>query len=409
MSRLTINSITSDVFRVNNAEKDPIRASLITAGRTLAYNHAVKGHNAMSAALGRNDAVNDRLSAKDYRELNERFQHEHLVYCAKIACDQVGTTAPESFDEFKRMGQSFYRNERFFAALAALYQEIINPILPTVYSEAVSLFADVVEVGFGETHVVTVTSNDIPVFQDSAWGASRSVPRNRFYSKDYTLNPTPRTCQINAKWTQLVANGTDFGMFFANMAAGMYAKTMALWNAAMQAAAGNTALIPAGLTYTFSSQNWVRLANKLAAVNATTISNTFAFGNAVALSKVLPTNVTGSTNVNMDAAMAEFLGADYNRSGYLGEFMSVLLRPLTDVVIPGTQNGNVETMLSETQIWMMSGNGRKPLTIAYNRDTPITLEIDPSKAGDMEIGINMTTAIDSVAVFASKVGLINIP
>lgn len=407
MSRLTINSITSDAFRAN-AGGDSARASIITAGRTLAYNHAIKGHNAMSAALGRNDAINDRLSAKDYRELNERFQHEHLVYCAKLACDPVGTTAPANFDEFKRQGQNFYRNQRFFAALAALYQEIITPILPAVYSEAVSLFADVVEVGFGETAVITVNSNDIPVFQDSAWGASRSVPRNRFYAKEYTLNPTPRTCQINAKWTQLVANGTDFGMFFANLAAGMYAKTMALWNAAMQAAAGNTALIPSGLTYVFSSQNWIRLANKLAAVNNTPISNIFAFGGAVALSKVLPTDVTGSTNVNMDAAMAEFLGADYNRSGYLGEFMSVMLRPLTDVVIPGTQNGNVTTMLSENQIWMMAGNGRKPLTIAYNRDTPITLEVDPSKAGDMEIALNMTTAIDSVAVFASKVGLITV-
>lgn len=407
MSRLTINSITSDAFRAN-AGGDSARASIIIAGRTLAYNHAIKGHNAMSAALGRNDAINDRLSAKDYRELNERFQHEHLVYCAKLACDPVGTTAPANFDEFKRQGQNFYRNERFFAALAALYQEIITPILPAVYSEAVSLFADMVEVGFGETAVITVNSNDIPVFQDSAWGASRSVPRNRFYAKEYTLNPTPRTCQINAKWTQLVANGTDFGMFFANLAAGMYAKTMALWNAAMQAAAGNTALIPSGLTYVFSSQNWIRLANKLAAVNNTPISNIFAFGGAVALSKVLPTNVTGSTNVNMDAAMAEFLGADYNRSGYLGEFMSVMLRPLTDVVIPGTQNGNVTTMLSENQIWMMAGNGRKPLTLAYNRDTPITLEVDPSKAGDQELAINMTMAIDSAAIFSSKVGLLSV-
>lgn len=406
MSRLTINSITSDAFRVNGADK--ARASIVAAGRTLAYNHAVRGHNAMSAALGRNDAINDRLSAKDYRELNERFQHEHLVYAATRVCQITGAPAPQNFDEFKRQGQNWYQNSDFFKVLASIYQEIITPILPTVYSEAVSLFAEVVEVGFGETHTVSVNSNDIPVFQDSSWGASRSVPRNRFYAKDYTLNPKPRTCQINAKWTQLVANGTDFGMFFANLAAGMYAKTMALWNAAMQAAAGNTALIPTGLTYTFSSTNWMRLANKLAAVNGTTISNTFAFGGAVALSKVLPTNVTGSTNVNMDAAMAEFLGADYNRSGYLGEFMSVLLRPMTDVVIPGTQNGNVDTMLSENQIWMMAGNGRRPLTLAYNRDTPITLEIDPSKAGDMEIGINMTMAIDSVAVFSSKVGLINI-
>ena len=133
------------------------------------------------------------------------------------------------------------------------------------------------------------------------------------------------------------------------------------------------------------------------------ISNVFATGSAVALSKVLPTEVTGSTNVNMDAAIATLLGADYTRTGYLGEFMNVLLRPMMDVVIPNTQNGEVQTMLSPNDIWMFAGNGRKPMTIAYNSATPITLEMEPHRSGDMELGINLSTALDSVAVFSSRV------
>jgi hypothetical protein len=110
----------------------------------------------------------------------------------------------------------------------------------------------------------------------------------------------------------------------------------------------------------------------------------------------------------MDAALATLLGADYIRAGYLGEFLSVRLMPLTDVVIPGTQNGNVTTMLPADKIWMMAANGRKPLTIAYNRETPITFEIDPTKSGDFELGINMTIALDSIAIFSSRCGLITI-
>ena len=110
----------------------------------------------------------------------------------------------------------------------------------------------------------------------------------------------------------------------------------------------------------------------------------------------------------MDAAIATLLGADYVRAGYLGEYMSVRMMPMTDVVIPGTQNGNVETMLPNNQIWMLAGNGRKPLTIGYNPEGGITFEIDPLQSGDFEIGINTTFCIDSVAVFASKVGLITI-
>ena len=210
------------------------------------------------------------------------------------------------------------------------------------------------------------------------------------------------------KWHQMVGNNTDFGAFFANLTAGMYAKTMAMWNAMMVAAASDTTLVPSGLTYNFNNINWVTLANKLAALNNTQISNLFATGNAVALAKVLPTTVTGSTNLNMDAAIATLLGADYTRSGYLGEFMAVRLLPLTDAIVPNTQFSSVTTVLDSTKIWMMASNTRKPVTIAYNSATPITLEISPTTDKSFEVGINLTMALDAVAIFSQKLGIINV-
>lgn len=253
----------------------------------------------------------------------------------------------------------------------------MTPIIASVYSEAVDRFADVVEVGFGESYAISVGSNDIPVFQDSSWGASRSVPSNRFYSKDYTLNPQPKTAQIVAKWFQLVGNNQDFGVFFANIVAGMYAKTMGMWNAALTAAASDTTLIPANLNFTFSNQNWLSAANKIAALNNTVTSNLFATGSAVALGKVLPTQATGSTNVNMDAALAMLLGERYNSTGMLGEFLGVRLMPLRDAVSPVNLNTAPTTILSANDIWMMAANSRKPMTIAYNSATPITSRLIP--------------------------------
>lgn len=413
MAKISLNSIPISVFKVNaseTADHNETRAKLVGAGRLLAYEYARKGTSAMNAALKVNEASGSdaMLSHTQYKELNEKFQVEHLVYAAKKVCEFTGEAAPENFEEFKRNSGRFYGNRSFYAVLQGIYEEILTPILPAVYSEAVSIFADVVEVGFAETYALTIDSNMIPIFQDSAWGASRSVPRNRFYSKTYTLNPQPKSVWVTAKWTQLVGNGMDFGRWFANITAGMYAKTMGMWNEAMTAAISNPALIPSGLSYTFSALNWVTLANKICAVNNTSISNLIAYGNMVALAKVLPTDVTGSTNVNMDAAIATLLGADYVKTGYLGEYMAVRLMPLTDAVVPNTQNGNVTTILPTDKIWMMAGNGRKPLTIAYNSATPITFEMDPTKTGDFEIGINMTIALDSVATFSSKVGLVNI-
>lgn len=411
MNNLKFENLPLSVFKVNaadTADHSKERADIVTWGRMLAYEQLRRGCGAISTAMGMKDNSSALVNDRQYKELNEKFRNEHLVYAAAKYCASTGEPAPQSFAEFKKLSQNYYGNQLFYRVLQGIYQEIITPILPTVYSSAVGMFADVVEVGFGETAAISIGSNDIPVFQDSAWGASRSVPANRFYSKDYTLNPQPKTAEIRMKWVQLVGNNVDFGVFFANLAAGMYAKTMGMWNQMLTAAASDPTLVPSGLTYAFNSTNWVTLANKLSAINGTSISNLFATGNMVALSKVLPTNATGSTNVNMDAAIATLLGADYTRSGYLGEFMAVRLMPLMDAIVPGTQYDTVDTVLNSNQIWMMSGSGRKPMTIAYNRDVPITIEIEPTKTANFEMIFNLTTAIDSVAVFANKAGLITI-
>lgn len=412
MSKLTLNSISPSVFVVNAADGSGIerqRADIVAKGRMLAYEHAARGKNAMLRANGKAETEHTVLTQTGYRQLNEKFQQEHLLYAAKLCCMHTGENAPADFDDFRRNGQKFFRNRDFYRVLQGLYQEIVTPIIPAVYSEAVDMLAEVYEVGFGETKQITVNSNDIPVFQDSSWGASRSVPRNRFYSKDYTLNPQPKTAQINAKWFQLVGNNQDFGAFFANLAAGMYAKTMGMWNGALTAAKSDTTLIPSNLTFAFESTNWMTAANRLSALNNTGLGGIFATGSMVALSKVLPTQATGSTNVNMDAALSMLLGGTYNSRGYLGEFMSIPLLPMRDVIVPGTQNTAPETLLSGNDIWMMASAGRKPLAIAYNSATPITIEIDPvMDAADFEIALNLTIALDIVAVFSSKIAHITI-
>lgn len=400
MAKLNLNSVSNEVFAINGNDQ---REDIVAKGRVLFYEHALKGKMAILSAKGQNTPVQRTMNDRGYKQLNEQFQRESLLYAAKLACASTGKKAPESWEEFKRNGGEYYGNARFYAVLQGIWQEVIIPILPAVYSEALSDFAETVEIELGQTYAVSIGSNDIPVFQDSSWGASRSVPRNRFYSRDYTLNPTPKSCWITAKWMQLVGTNMDFGVFFANMVAGMYAKTMGMWNEAMTTATEDNSLIPTNLNFTFNNQNWVKGANKIAALNNTTISDVFATGGIVALSKVLPNTVTGSTNVNMDAAIATLLGADYTKAGYLGEFMAVRLMPMRDVIIPGTQNTTVETMLSENDIWMLAGNGRKPLTIGYTSGTPISIEMDPTRTGDFEIGLNLTIALDSVATFASKI------
>ena len=406
-NRITLNSVSQSAFRVNAndvQDNNKSRAAFVAKGRMLAYEHAGRGKDAMALALnGSKSGYQSIMTNSQYNQLNEQFQQEHLLYAAKKCCEFSGARAPENFDEFKRQGQRFFGNSSFYAVLQGIYEEVVQPILPATYSEAVGAFAETVEVGFGETYVKNIQSNDIPVFQDSSWGATLSVPSNRLYSDTITLNPQPKSAQIVAKWTQLVGNGMDFGAFFANIAAGMYSKTMAMWTESIIKASTNAQLIPTNMQYTFNNTNWMTAANKLATLNNTTIGDIFATGSMVPLSRVLPTQATGSTNVNMDAALAMLLGSEYNRSGLLGEFLGVRLMPLRDAIVPGTQNTAPATLLPSDRVWMMAGRGYKPMTVCYNRDTPISIEIDPTRTANFEIGINLTIALDIVAVFASRV------
>lgn len=412
MSKLTLCNINPAAFQVNaSADRDNSteRAKICAAGSSLFFDFTARGQNAVRlASHSTNPEAKPRMTDTQYSEMNQKFAEKRVLYAARKADEVMGRTAPSTYEEFRRNAQRYMTDDIFHRVLQGIDADVINPILPRVFSEAVTPFADMEYVGFGETKQITVDSNDIVVFQDSAWGASRSVPANRFYTKDYTLNPVPKTAEIRAKWTQLVGNDTDFGKYYANIVAGMYAYVMGMWNKMMAAAATDTTKIPSGLTYMFNQPNWVTLANKISALNNTVFGNLFAYGNAVALSKVLPTNVTGSTNVNMDAAIATMLGANYTAQGYLGEYMGVLLMPMMDAIRPGTQYTTVETILDPTKIWMMGGNGRKPLTIALGADTPIGLEWTAFDTASFEVVYNMTFAMDAVATFSSKVGLITV-
>ena len=61
-------------------------------------------------------------------------------------------------------------------------------------------------VPIGQTKELDIMSNDIFLFEDDSWGASRSKPANTLFNKSVTLNPRLRTARVSVKWYQLVGN-----------------------------------------------------------------------------------------------------------------------------------------------------------------------------------------------------------
>ena len=136
MAKLSLNSIPSDVFKVNAADStnsSQARADIVGLGRLLAYEYARRGTDVMRRA---NNSILDvpeaQLSATEYRTTNEKFRADAMLYAATKACEMVGQEAPSSFEELKRNGRRFASNKQFYNVLQGIIQDVITPILPAV-------------------------------------------------------------------------------------------------------------------------------------------------------------------------------------------------------------------------------------------------------------------------------------
>lgn len=411
---LRFNSVNPAIFNANSAEFaneiDDKRAKLITCGRLLMMERNGRDTNALraleNASAEYTPILNDATGEHSYAETNRNLQHKLMMYCAARACAVTGEKAPADYDEFMRQQRKFLSDEIFLRTLAGIVRDVVTPLLPITMSNAMGWMAETVNVPMGQTYEIDVSSNDIFMFEDDSWGASRSKPSNYLYSYPITLNPRLRTAKTTIKWYQLVGNDADLGRWFNSISAGMYSKITALYINALVTGTASTFYVPSNLAFTNTSANWVTAASRLAAVNGTSYRNIIGVGHPSALTKALPSGNVNASTVNLDAALATMLGIDWARYGYLGEYMGVRLMPLDDSIVPGTQNTTITSLVPNNKIYLMSTNGYKPVYIGMEEGTPITVQLDPSETADMTIDIIVSMSIDAKPVFASKIAVI---
>lgn len=407
---IRLNSLNPEIFRasaseVNGSQK---RADIVNVGRLLMAERAGRDLNSMSKIGGKAPVFNSLMDGKgiDYEETNKKLQRNMLLYCAELTGRVTGEDAPADFETFQKMQRKYLSDRTFLRVLAGIVTDIITPVLPAVATGAMDWFVQTVYAHMGKTYELDVDSNDIYLFEDDSWGASRSKPANHRYSKTFTLNPTLRTAKATWKWYQLVGNNADLGQTFNAIAAGMYSKITALWGQALVALSTNTAFVPSNMSFTFSNTNWITAAKRVALTNNTSLRNVFAVGDAIAMSHVLPSTANGA-NTNLDAALATMLGVEWARYGYLGDFMGIRNFVMDNALVPGTQNTTITEVLPSNRIWMMAAGAYKPVYVAFEEGTPITIQLDPSETADMSIDILVSVSLDAKPVVASHLSTLS--
>lgn len=409
---IKFNSVNHDIFNCRAAEfaadAGQQRAKLITCGRMLMADNAGKSNDAMRQLMNKPTEYTAMLSAQDYAKTNRNFKEKMMLFAASRACAISGENAPSDYGEFMRDQRRYLSDKTFLKVLQGIVRDIVSPLLPITMSNALDWIAETVSVPLGKTYELDIMSNDVFLFEDDSWGASRSKPSNYLYSQPITLNPTLRTAKATIKWYQLVGNDVDMGRFFNSIAAGLYSKITAMAMAKMTAATSDTTIVPANLQFTNTSQNFVTAANRVAMVNGTYYRNTVAIGHPTALAAALPSGMVNASSVNLDAALATLLGVEWARYGYLGEYMGIRMMPLQDAVVPGTQNTSITGVIPTNKIWIMPMGGYRPIYVGMEEGTPITVELNPSETADMTIDIIVSASLDAQPVFGNKIAVITV-
>lgn len=401
---LKLNSISPEHFKVNGADTKMGRISrndLIVTGRLVAMEY----NGRLSNRLRKNEDYKTMMDDVAYNNLSAGHKENLFLFCAAQAYAVQGKSAPESYAQVQN-DLSLPRDRTFLATLAGISREIITPLLPYTIANMGGLLMEATTVPLGQTKEITIHSNDIFLFEDSSWGASRSSSLNYLYDDVVTLNPRPYTCRATIKWFQMVGNDVDIGWYYNAIMGGMFSRIMANYIGAIMTIADDSRYVPDYLNFdTYNSQNWAEATVAVSTANGIPRNQLMAFGDFRDLQKVLPLGTPS------DAALTYGLGMEWMRNGFLAVVGGVPLFEVDPAMVPGTVNTTGE-MLGMKGLILISGRiGRvyAPIYTAFADGSPLVIEMEPRETGDTSLYIDCTAVMDTKIVMGSKVAAIKMP
>lgn len=418
---LKLNSIPQKVFeasetldtkvRLNNANNDVIsRQDIISTGRLTTCEYIGSIVNGRPKTQGSNtNLYMSKLNGTgvDYSTLAQKHKEKKLLFCAAQVAKITGKEAPTSFEEVKN-NISYATDPLFLRVMSEIDRDILDPLFFAVIDAAGMDLMQWESTPMGVTKDITVRSNDVFIYEDSAWGSGKSTSKNYLYPKTVTLTPKPYSCNATIKWYQDIVNG-DAGRYYAAITLGMYNKIYAMNIKALKDAVAGKQYIPEGLTAdTYTTSNWIKITDLVAAANGVRVDDLMAVGTRSALANLLPVDGTGGAITGLQYG----LGEQWFTNGYLPKAGGVDLFPVSPVIVPGTQNSTLDTIDTGNDIYIFGKGMYKPMYGVYMEGSPITLTATPGGTGnaqgtaDFTIDINVGAMFDIKPVFASKVGVV---
>ena len=297
--------------------------------------------------------------------------------------------------ELKDIANPMLHNKTVFKeTFNSILSQIITPIIPAMISAEFMDFADIANIGWGDTARFEVKSNDIYYVTRIAEGVlSGSV--QRVYNDELTVNPEPYNIKTTVDWYQVAAGIFDLGEFVYRIGVSFSAYvTQMVINAITAYITENasTSYVVNG----FSTLTFTRLAEILKAANGG--ARIRAYGTLAALSAIIPETTSY-------AGLREGLGEEWSKVGYLGIYKGVDLMRIPQILLPNTVNTTPLVGVPDTTVYLMADGGYKPVKLVFE-GSAITIDIIPTESPDKEMGISVTNRMGMTFVAASKMGAV---
>lgn len=401
-------SLNSALARFNGAKvTGDQREDLIARGRVLVLEAAGRAHNAALAKAGQHvvELGSSIGNETAFAAAKNEWADDLLYFCAERALSVQGRSADRN-DRNTFTNIELASDPIFLRTLAGIVSEVQYPTTAPLVNELVGEMASVMSIPKGKTGQVEITSNAVFQWYDTSWTSMRSVPQDQLYNGCITLNPKPKATRFRINFYQMQGNSGSLVDTLAAVSGGYAAMLMQTFTTAFTTAADDTKYVPSALKASgYTDTNWATIVRNVAAANRVRRDQLIAYGDFLALRKVLPDNTT------LASAIMTLLGDEYFKNGYLMSHDGVMLYELTPTSTPETINTTMTSVFpTDTIVIAARANMRyAPMVMGFEEGGEGRIDLTPDE-NVIATGYIQGLAYASLAIepaFASRVGVIS--
>ncbi|MBW3020716.1 hypothetical protein KY334_05445 [Candidatus Woesearchaeota archaeon] len=314
-----------------------------------------------------------------YETKHENFNKALMLQ----AVTNAGLPASKANDA-KSFSKTAVREEAF-----ALISEMLDVIVPNTVLTDFMRLAEVKNLAWGDNLKITVPNPNLFVVNKVSNGVRQTEPQ-RMYDSDMVLTPETRMITIEEDFYRIVAGKVDWGMLIAKVAQSLETQI----SVDVYTALFNTySTLDSNLKEaSFTQATFVKLAQRVEALNRGT--KVYVMGTKAALATVIPSN---------DYFKFQ-LGADYNKLGYLGNFMGIDLLEIPQKITPSTLN----FALADDKLYFFSMGLDRPVKIAFEGETLINQVTDFSANADMTYNYTIAKRYDVKVATSARYGIMHL-